>query len=256
MPISESDYSYDEATNDHYDLDHQHAAPTSTTQNRMMSKAELRKTHKPIMEKRRRAKINNCLNEIKDLILSAMKKDPERHSKLEKADILEMAVKHLKSVQKQQKEIAIRTDPTLALKYKSGYLECASEVSSYVDQIDGVDAGLKQRLSSHLNKCANTIERPQFDFTSSSLLASFAAHSRFNHNDDQNNNSGRQLPTMQGIELIPSCLPNGDFAFLVPKASFSSILNSSGNLNNLENIAKMNVLKELTEVKDPVRLLR
>lgn len=43
MPISESDYSYDEATNDHYDLDHQHAAPTSTTQNRMMSKAELRK---------------------------------------------------------------------------------------------------------------------------------------------------------------------------------------------------------------------
>lgn len=40
-----------------------------------MSKAELRKTHKPIMEKRRRARINNCLNEIKNLILEAMNKD-------------------------------------------------------------------------------------------------------------------------------------------------------------------------------------
>lgn len=40
-----------------------------------MSKAELRKTHKPIMEKRRRARINHCLNEIKSLILEAMNKD-------------------------------------------------------------------------------------------------------------------------------------------------------------------------------------
>lgn len=40
-----------------------------------MSKAELRKTHKPIMEKRRRARINHCLNEIKTLILEAMNKD-------------------------------------------------------------------------------------------------------------------------------------------------------------------------------------
>lgn len=40
-----------------------------------MSKAEIRKTHKPIMEKRRRARINHCLNEIKTLILEAMNKD-------------------------------------------------------------------------------------------------------------------------------------------------------------------------------------
>lgn len=44
-----------------------------------MSKAEIRKTHKPIMEKRRRARINNCLNEIKNLILEAMNKDVRIH---------------------------------------------------------------------------------------------------------------------------------------------------------------------------------
>ena len=51
-----------------------------------------RRSNKPIMEKRRRARINNCLNELKTLILDATKKDPARHSKLEKADILEKTV--------------------------------------------------------------------------------------------------------------------------------------------------------------------
>lgn len=32
-------------------------------------------SNKPIMEKRRRARINNCLNELKALILDATKKD-------------------------------------------------------------------------------------------------------------------------------------------------------------------------------------
>lgn len=80
MPISEDEFEQNMMNE-----------PTST-----MSKAELRKvcqnlrnqnndisifkifflqTHKPIMEKRRRARINQCLNEIKTLILEAMKKD-------------------------------------------------------------------------------------------------------------------------------------------------------------------------------------
>jgi hypothetical protein len=35
----------------------------------------LPQSNKPIMEKRRRARINHCLNELKALILDAMKKD-------------------------------------------------------------------------------------------------------------------------------------------------------------------------------------
>lgn len=37
--------------------------------------SENRRSNKPIMEKRRRARINNCLNDLKTLILEAMKKD-------------------------------------------------------------------------------------------------------------------------------------------------------------------------------------
>lgn len=82
------------------------------------------------MEKRRRARINESLGQLKTLILDALKKDvsfpiraphvcqPEhervrltrcvslpqssRHSKLEKADILEMTVKHLRNLQRAQ----------------------------------------------------------------------------------------------------------------------------------------------------------
>lgn len=35
----------------------------------------LLQSNKPIMEKKRRARINHCLNELKTLILEAMKKD-------------------------------------------------------------------------------------------------------------------------------------------------------------------------------------
>lgn len=56
---------------------------------------------------------------------------PARHSKLEKADILEMTVKHLQSVQRQQLAAAVSTDPTVVTRFRNGFDECAAEVSRY-----------------------------------------------------------------------------------------------------------------------------
>nr|XP_053643439.1 protein deadpan-like isoform X1 [Cherax quadricarinatus] len=120
-----------------------------------LSKAELRKSNKPIMEKRRRARINTCLNELKALILDAMKKDPARHSKLEKADILEMTVKHLQAVQRQQLALAVAHDPAVLTKFRSGFTECAQEVTRYVSRIEGVDTAVRQRLMQHLGQCVS-----------------------------------------------------------------------------------------------------
>lgn len=85
-------------------------------------------SNKPIMEKRRRARINNCLNELKNILLEAMKKDPARHSKLEKADILELTVRHLQNIQRNQLAIAMATDPTVLHRFKNGFSECVTEV--------------------------------------------------------------------------------------------------------------------------------
>ncbi|KAK8397583.1 hypothetical protein O3P69_004390 [Scylla paramamosain] len=119
-----------------------------------LSKAELRKSNKPIMEKRRRARINTCLNELKTLILDAMRKDPARHSKLEKADILEMTVKHLQAVQRQQLAMAVAHDPAVLTKFRSGFTECAQEVTRYVSRIE-VEGGVRQRLLQHLGQCVS-----------------------------------------------------------------------------------------------------
>ncbi|CAH2000257.1 unnamed protein product [Acanthoscelides obtectus] len=189
-----------------------------------MSKAELRKTHKPIMEKRRRARINHCLNEIKNLILEAMNKDPSRHSKLEKADILEMAVKHLQNVQRQQLAMGIATDPTVLRKFKNGFNECATEIDRYLGQMDGVEPVMKQRVNSHLLKCIGGIEHvaqlniPGLGFLSGNgIYAGVSSASESSSTGDQNNNPRIQIP--QGIQLIPSRLPSGELALLVPNSS-------------------------------------
>lgn len=56
--------------------------------------AEPRRANKPLMEKRRRARINQSLAMLKALILDSAKGDNTKHSKLEKADILELTVRH------------------------------------------------------------------------------------------------------------------------------------------------------------------
>ncbi|XP_012282345.1 transcription factor HES-1-like [Orussus abietinus] len=191
-----------------------------------MTKAELRRSNKPIMEKRRRARINQCLDELKSLILEAMKKDPSRHSKLEKADILEMTVKHLQTVQRQQLTAAVATDPAVLTKFRTGFSECATEVSRYVSHLENVDPAVKQRLVSHLNNCVSNLQQ----------MAPFYGHyvpyiperlfpevkvgfqSEYQSGDENNNGSARiQIPS--GVHLIPSRLPTGELALLVPQSA-------------------------------------
>ncbi|CAG9860232.1 unnamed protein product [Phyllotreta striolata] len=207
MPISEDEIDYNRSRE-----------PQST-----MSKAELRKTHKPIMEKRRRARINHCLNEIKTLILEAMNKDPSRHTKLEKADILEMAVKHLQNVQRQQLALSMASDPSVMRKFKTGFDECASEIDRYMNRIDGLDTTMKLRVANHLRKCIGGIEQvAQFSvagFGNLSLVSSSGGASTQSLGapaGDHNNNPRIQIP--QGIQLIPSRLPTGELALLVPNS--------------------------------------
>ncbi|XP_044754621.1 transcription factor HES-1-like [Coccinella septempunctata] len=192
-----------------------------------MSKAELRKTHKPIMEKRRRARINHCLNEIKSLVLEAMNKDPSRHSKLEKADILEMAVKHLQNIQRQQLAIAMATNPSAVRKFRAGFDDCADEIDKCLNQIEGVGDSLKQGLTSHLRKCMNGIEQvahlnfpdqshipflgnPNIMSTPTSKLdIGLDSTTR----GDPNNNPYFRIP--QGLQLVPERLRPGELTLLL-----------------------------------------
>ncbi|KAM8796310.1 transcription factor HES-4 isoform 2-T2 [Eudromia elegans] len=128
-------------------------ASASHTPDKPRSASEHRKSSKPIMEKRRRARINESLGQLKTLILDALKKDSSRHSKLEKADILEMTVKHLRSLQRAQMTAALGADPTVLGKYRAGFNECMNEVTRFLSTCEGVTADVRARLLGHLSAC-------------------------------------------------------------------------------------------------------
>merc|ERR1712117_741241 len=114
---------------------------------------EYRKVVKPLIEKKRRARINSCLDELKDLMVFAMQSEGESISKLEKADVLELTVKHLRKLKRQQ---MLSVTPELD-RYRAGYTTCATEVSRCLAST-GVDISVGSRLMSHLGNTLNTLE--------------------------------------------------------------------------------------------------
>ncbi|KAM4589412.1 hairy-related 8.2 [Fundulus diaphanus] len=109
---------------------------------------EERKLRKPLIERKRRERINNCLDQLKDTVIGAFRLD---QSKLEKADILEMTVKHLQNIRNNH-----LNDQTLGLeaqqRYSTGYIECMHEVHNMLLTCDWMDKTLGSRLLNHLLK--------------------------------------------------------------------------------------------------------
>ncbi|XP_063535917.1 protein hairy-like [Cydia strobilella] len=139
------------------------------------------------MEKRRRARINNCLNELKALILDVMKKDPASHSKLEKADILEMTVKHLGGLRSGAPDT-----------FRAGYRRCLSEVARF----PGLDIELRRKLVTHLEGLEArppVISTPPSDVEDAVLPSTVLI-----------------TAGPGSVHLVPTRLPNGDIALLLP----------------------------------------
>merc|ERR1711892_568221 len=116
---------------------------------------QYRKVMKPLIERKRRARINACLDELKDLMVFALQTEGESISKLEKADVLELTVKHLRKLKRQQ---MLTLNPALDMdRFHAGYTTCATEVSRTLAST-GVDISIGSRLMSHLGHKLNTIE--------------------------------------------------------------------------------------------------
>ncbi|XP_034940776.1 enhancer of split m7 protein-like [Chelonus insularis] len=109
---------------------------------------QYRKVMKPMLERKRRARINRCLDELKDLMVAALAGDGENVAKLEKADILELTVRHLHKLQRQQR---LSANPVIdADRFRAGYTHCANEVSRCLAETPGVDVALGTKLMTHL----------------------------------------------------------------------------------------------------------
>lgn len=126
----------------------------------------VKRTNKPLMEKRRRARINQSLQILKAMIVEANTKNvskagdgQQKHNKLEKADILEITVRHFQRHR--------NLDNPEVNKYRAGYADCAREVSRYLATPEPppfpsipslADPGAKSRLLKHLEACVGEID--------------------------------------------------------------------------------------------------
>ncbi|KOB72695.1 Helix-loop-helix transcription factor, partial [Operophtera brumata] len=133
---------------------------------------------------------------------------PARHSKLEKADILEMTVKHLESLRSEG-------SPD---RFRAGYRHCVSEVSKF----QGIDAGLRRRLVKHLEGCVGTPgQRPAAAPTPPS--------------DSEDVVPGHSTIFISagpgsGVRLVPTRLANGDIALVLPAGMTTSNFGTVPNL--------------------------
>ncbi|RXM32881.1 Hairy/enhancer-of-split related with YRPW motif protein 2 [Acipenser ruthenus] len=127
-------------------------SPTTTSQ------VMARKKRRGIIEKRRRDRINNSLSELRRLVPTAFEK--QGSAKLEKAEILQMTVDHLKMLQATGGK-GFFDIHSLAMDFMSiGFRECLTEVARYLSSVEGLDTTdpLRVRLVSHLSTCASQRE--------------------------------------------------------------------------------------------------
>uniref|UniRef100_K7G8M5 Transcription factor HES-5 n=1 Tax=Pelodiscus sinensis TaxID=13735 RepID=K7G8M5_PELSI len=132
------------------------APSTVFMEHNLLTPKEKNKLRKPVVEKMRRDRINSSIEQLK-LLLEKEFQRHQPHSKLEKADILEMTVKHLRSLQRAQMTAALSTDPTVLGKYRAGFSECMNEVTRFLSTCEGVNTEVRTRLLGHLASCMTQI---------------------------------------------------------------------------------------------------
>ena len=116
-----------------------------------------------IIEKRRRDRMNNCLADLSRLIPSSYLK--KGRGRIEKTEIIEMAIKHMKHLQnhpcnkpegcEMAQEIETGLSKTNSVEsFRVGYHECLTESMHFLVEKEGLYSGNSfcVRLMAHLQK--------------------------------------------------------------------------------------------------------
>lgn len=117
------------------------------------TKATQRRINKPLIEKRRRARINDCLTQLKNIVLEAQESQSPKPSKLEKADILEMTVDFIKKrTASNSNEDCYHGDKNQRMDYMAGYTGCLTEVSRFLTKTNGINQELREKIIHHMTE--------------------------------------------------------------------------------------------------------
>uniref|UniRef100_A0A3Q1GM32 Hes family bHLH transcription factor 6 n=1 Tax=Acanthochromis polyacanthus TaxID=80966 RepID=A0A3Q1GM32_9TELE len=106
---------------------------------------EQRKTKKPLVEKKRRARINESLQELRVLIA-----DADLQSKMENAEVLEMSVKRVESILQNRAQEVDAVNREARERFAAGYIQCMHDVHTFVSSCPVIDPTVAAELLNHL----------------------------------------------------------------------------------------------------------
>ncbi|XP_054993575.1 transcription factor HES-2 [Sorex araneus] len=119
-------------------------------------RAELRKSLKPLLERRRRARINESLSRLRGLLLPLCPSPcgralDSRPSKLDKANVLEMTVRFLRGLPAAPGPAAAPASPD---SHREGYRACLARLSRVLLARRVLEPAASARLLEHLQRSA------------------------------------------------------------------------------------------------------
>ena len=139
---------------------------------------QYKRVMKPLLERKRRARINRCLDELRDLLVAALQQQGETVTRLEKADILELTVRHVRRLNdNNRRPLNTQND---ALKFQQGFVAAAQQVQNFLISTSALEPQTSTRLLTHLSNCASTIlpqpPSPPPGLSAASVSSSVGAH--------------------------------------------------------------------------------
>ncbi|KAL3862524.1 hypothetical protein ACJMK2_008484 [Sinanodonta woodiana] len=121
--------------------------PKSST----MNASVLRKITKPLIGKKRKAKLNH--DQLKIALEENVEKKKPQVSRLDKAENSEQYDNNPKQLPKQEITSTEERDDTHAGEFKYGDEECMRKINNYLKSANGITHELKSCMQSHLSSC-------------------------------------------------------------------------------------------------------
>ncbi|XP_015726799.2 LOW QUALITY PROTEIN: transcription cofactor HES-6-like [Coturnix japonica] len=101
------------------------------------------RARKPLVEKKRRARINESLRELRQLLAGG-------EAKLENAEVLELTVRRVQAVLERRALEGGRLHREASERFAAGYIQCMHEVHTFVSGCPGIDGTTAAELLNHL----------------------------------------------------------------------------------------------------------
>ncbi|XP_050313297.1 transcription factor cwo isoform X2 [Anthonomus grandis grandis] len=153
-----------------------------------------------IIEKRRRDRMNNCLADLSRLIPTEYLK--KGRGRIEKTEIIEMAIKHMKHLQSQDKGSPLEH-------YRLGYQECMSETMRFMVEVEGhfPREPVCVRLLNHLQKHCEQISKGPNAFPTSPVMDQVPSYPTVQMNSLKNINISPPQQKVNNQFTIPKTEP-------------------------------------------------